>query len=155
MAQNRGSMVLNIKGKFWDTKRNKDKEEHCMRKLASWIILLCLVLGLSCVGLATSIDQFIAPVDGGPTVVVNVVVEGEDGVIEAEMAQDGFNYASQTMRPLKGGFREVRFGSGFGYVAGAAEYYEVFDNPNATLVYRSAADDCRYHRSINGSDCSP
>ena len=103
-----------------------------MYKLFCRVILLCLVFGLSGVGFAASIDQFIAPVDGGPTVVVNVVVEGQDGIVEAQTAQDGFNYASQNIRPLKGGFREVLFGSGFGYVAGSAEYYEVFDNPNAT-----------------------
>jgi len=38
--------------------------------------LLFLVLALTGLGSASPIDQFIAPVDGGPTVVVNVVVEG-------------------------------------------------------------------------------
>lgn len=44
---------------------------------------------------------------------------------------------------MKDGFRQVLFPSGFGYVAGATEYYEVSENPNAAqqnlrLAYVSA-----------------
>jgi len=44
---------------------------------------------------------------------------------------------------MKDGFRQVLFPSGFGYVAGATEYYEVSENPNAAqqnlrLTYVSA-----------------
>lgn len=94
-------------------------------------VLLSFILIFASLGSASSCEQFIAPVDGGRRDVAGLIREGPDGIIEAENAQDGFNYASNAVRSAKGGFRQVLFPSGFGYTAGATECYEVFEDPNA------------------------
>ncbi|NMB45961.1 MAG: hypothetical protein GX998_06050 [Firmicutes bacterium] len=103
-----------------------------MKHIRNGLLALGIVLAMTVGGLAFSTDDFLPPVEGGRTEIVAVVNEADDGIVEAETAQDGFNYASQKLRDLGGGFRQVMFGSGLGYMAGVTESYVVFENPNAT-----------------------
>lgn len=103
-----------------------------MKRMWSSLLALGVVLAIAVGGLAFSADDFLPPVEGGSTEIAAAVRETKDGIVEAESAQDGFNYASQNLRDLGGGFHQVMFGSGLGYIAGATESYEVFDNPDAT-----------------------
>ena len=82
-----------------------------MKRMWSSLLALGVVLAIAVGGLAFSADDFLPPVEGGSTEIAAAVSETKDGIVEAESAQDGFNYASQSLRDLGGGFRQVMFGS--------------------------------------------
>lgn len=89
-----------------------------------------------------SFADFVPPSQGGSDR-VNGPVNESQGVVEARTMQDGLNHASNGLRlqasSPNSGFREVRYPSGLGYLAGASASYEVFDNPNATMISLRAA----------------
>lgn len=102
-----------------------------MRRLLNLFLVLFVLTNMSFSVFAFSVEDFLAPASGGTTELKGPVNE-TDGIIEAQTAQDGFNYANQTLKKLGSGFSQVMFGSGLGYVAGATESYKVFENVNAT-----------------------
>jgi len=89
-----------------------------------------------------SFADFVPPSQGGPDGATGPVHESQ-GVVEAQTAQDGLNYASNRLRlqasSPNSAFREIRYPSGLGYLAAASASYEVFDNPNATMISLRAA----------------
>lgn len=62
-------------------------------------------------------------------------VSGIDGqaTIEASTAQDAINSASQKMISVGAGCQQIKFPSGFGWVATGVEVYEYMENYTATL----------------------
>ena len=92
-------------------------------------------------------DDFLPPVQGGPTDVkqpAKVKVKGD--VVTAPTAQDAINTAVQVnTKELKGGDTDevgakmVRFPSGMGYVATGATTYRTMTNPVATRIAKRKA----------------
>lgn len=103
-----------------------------MKKLLCCSLLLILILTITNTTLAVSVDDFLPPADGGSTKVENPVQKGEEGILQAQTAQDGLNQANQNIQLVHQGFEQVMFGSGMGYLAGATASYQTFENPNAT-----------------------
>lgn len=84
------------------------------------------------------LNDFIAPVQGGPTVVSGPIDDGE--TVHAETMQDGMNYAHNILREdNENGIRVVSTVSGMGTISRASAGYAIYANPNATLLSKRAA----------------
>lgn len=104
-------------------------------------ILLVFMLIFSIHGggiMAISADDFLAPAEGGTPNVEGEVTE-EDGVVIAQTAQDGFNYANQELDFVMQNVKTVEFPSGLGFLAGGSHSYQTHENPDATLLEKRLA----------------
>jgi len=86
-----------------------------------------------------SAEDFIAPVDGGPSEVIgDVRVEVNPATGETVLTGDSAqNVLNAAVRDRREGL--VRFGSGFGFIVSGEAAFQTFPNPDATLVSRRLA----------------
>lgn len=104
----------------------------------SLVSTLCLVSSAFAVSL--SYDDFVPPAQGGPQE-VRGKVKIDRGQIVAENAQDGLNYALQTLlhEDEGEGVKDIVVPSGFAVISAATEPYTTYENRNATLLSKRAA----------------
>lgn len=106
-------------------------------RMALAITLAIAALDVQAQGL--SLDEFVPPVQGGPTEPQGPVTETEN-VVLADSMQDGLGYAYQQILDEEGeGVRNVQTKTGLGVIATGISTYNTYQNPNATLLSKRSA----------------
>lgn len=121
-----------------------------------FFILICLIIPASTLGAQISADDFISPiqVEGEEQKNIQEIaspqevkeVEGLDNkaALQASTAQDAVNAAVQRLTKLGGGCEEIKFPSGFGFVASGSGTYSAMKNASAALVAQRHAYQIAY-----------
>jgi len=118
-----------------------------MGKTWAVVVVACLALKVSAAAAQISADDFLPPVQGGPTDIKEPAKVAKEGkAIAAATAQDAMNAAvAKNQQDLKGGGVQevgavmVKFPSGVGFVATGASVYRTMENPTATRIAKRKA----------------
>jgi hypothetical protein len=117
------------------------------RYLACLTLVLISLLLPAFAGAQVTADDFLPPVQGGPTDIKEPSqVKREGNVVTAPTAQDAINAAAaQNVKEVAAadtaevGAKMVQFPSGMGFVATGAATYRNMDNPTATRIAKRQA----------------